>query len=103
MMSLFDSGDDGPVGEHQVDFDSMGTEEFFDDLVRAAAAEVGTTVEGLAEMDLEDVDRGLGTEIGEPHHPRGAREGYRDTERLDVVSKADLERRRERVNDELGL
>lgn len=104
MTLLFGGKDDGnSVIEHRVDFDSMGSEEFFDDLVREAARAAGTTVEELDEMDRGEIDSRLGTEIAPPHHPRGTREGYRDTDRLDVVSRAELQRRRERVNEELGL
>ncbi len=105
MSPLFGAEEDEgeAVGDYDIDFDSMESEEFFDDLVQEAADELGTTVEGLEEMDMEDIDEGLGTEIEKPYHPRGAREGYRDTDRLKVVSKEELKKRKERVRRRLGL
>lgn len=85
------------------DYDSMSSDEFFNDLVEEAASELDVSPEELKEMELSDIAEGLGTEIEEPYHPRGAREGYRDTNRLSIVSKEELKRRKEVVEERLGL
>jgi len=107
MTLLFDDATDEENSEktvaEDIDFDSMSSEEFFDDLIRETASELDVSVAELEEMSMGEIDELLGTEIRKPYHPRGAREGYRDSDRLKTVSREELEHRRNVVEEKLGL
>lgn len=91
------------VRDEVPNFDSMSTEEFFDDLILEAASQLNVSVEELEEMEMSEIDERLGTTVEKPYHPRGAREAYRDSDRLKTVSKDTLEYRKEVVEEKLGL
>lgn len=106
MNLIFDNDDEEEDDESEVeepDFESMDSEEFFDDLVRDAAESMDVTVAELEEMHLSEIDEQLGAKIEKPYHPRGAREGYRSSDRLETVSKEELERRKKVVEEKLEI
>lgn len=107
MTLIFDNGSKDQeakeAAEEDLDFHAMSSDEFFDDLVQEVASEMNISIDELEEMDLEDINEELDTKVKKPYHPRGAREGYRDSDRLKTVGKKELEHRKKVVEERLGL
>lgn len=105
MSPLFDFSE--PDEEYDDDgilpYEEMDDDEFFEHLAEENAEAVGVSADELDEMGITEIEDRLGIESKQPHHPKGSREGYLDTDRLDVVSEEEYEKRRSRVRELLGI
>ncbi|WP_372479785.1 hypothetical protein ACAH01_15465 [Halomicrobium sp. HM KBTZ05] len=98
-----DDGNDAVDDEFESQYEAMDGDEFFQFLTEETAKSAGIEAEELAEMPIHEFEERSDIEITKPHHPNGAREGYKDTDRLDVVDKSEYQSRRERIKQRLGL
>lgn len=88
------------VAEH---YQSMDDDKFFDTLTEEVADSSGIAAEELEEMPIHEFEERSNIEVKKPYHPRGSREGYKDTDRLEVIDKDDYRSRRKRILAKLGI
>lgn len=85
------------------DYEAMSDEEFFEDLEKEIADELGVSREELDDMSIREVEDRLEIDADEPYTPLGHRAGYLKKEGWDTLGKKEQEERSKKVGDWLGL
>lgn len=85
------------------DFTTMDESEFWEYIIRENVENTNLTEEELREKPLWEIEERIGVDFSNIFMPRGNRGGYNLSDRKDVVTPEEKQKRRKKVDMELGL